>query len=145
MMISIPSTAALASLSLSALALAASCAEPPPQPPLPPGPIVTSAATSSPPVGTGAPPGLGQPNQPSQPSLKPPECRLPAPVKSTDACSSDADCGVSDPCHAHACVAKAKSRPKTPDTMCTMVMDCASADVNRCGCLEGRCALIPPQ
>ncbi|MEZ4295427.1 MAG: hypothetical protein R3B70_10660 [Polyangiaceae bacterium] len=37
------------------------------------------------------------------------ECRVPAPVKSEDKCTTDADCGVSDPCHAHACVAKAKS------------------------------------
>jgi hypothetical protein len=71
-------------------------------------------------------------------------CKLPAPVKSDDACTTDADCGVSDPCHAKACVAKAKSHPRTPDTMCTMSIDCASADVNRCGCLEGKCALIPP-
>jgi hypothetical protein len=28
--------------------------------------------------------------------------------------------------------------------MCTMSIECDSVDVNRCGCLEGRCALIPP-
>jgi hypothetical protein len=102
------------------LALAAACSDPP-LPPNPP-PAPTSSASS----------------------LPVPACRLPAPLKSEDACTTDADCGVSEPCHAHACVAKAKSRPRTPDTMCTMVMDCQSADVNRCGCFEGRCALIPP-
>lgn len=71
-------------------------------------------------------------------------CRLPAPVVSDDACVIDADCGVSEPCHARACVAKAKSRPPGPDTVCTRELVCTSADVNRCGCLEGRCALIPP-
>jgi hypothetical protein len=99
------------------IALTAGCADPPP-------PAAPPTASSSPVTGT---------------------CRLPAPVKSDDACTTDADCGPSDPCHAHACVAKAKSKPKTPDTICTMVMDCASADVNRCGCFEGRCSLIPPQ
>jgi len=104
------------------LALAASCSDPARPPNPPPAPAPTSSA-----------------------SVMPlPACRLPAPRKSDDACATDADCGVSEPCHAHACVAKAKSRPRTPDTMCTMIMDCQSADVNRCGCFEGRCALIPP-
>ncbi|MFT3768815.1 MAG: hypothetical protein QM820_25505 [Minicystis sp.] len=125
-------SAAFVAASLWLLALGASCTEPPPQPPsIPPRPIAT-----------------GQPIVPAaatdQPAPAMPSCRLPAPVKGGDACATDADCGVSDPCHAHACVAKAKSRPKTPDTMCTMMMDCASADVNRCGCFEGRCSLIPP-
>jgi hypothetical protein len=74
-----------------------------------------------------------------------PGCKLPAPKKSDDACTTDADCAPSVPCHAPACVARAKAVPKTPDTICTMMLDCGSADVNRCGCLEGRCALIPPQ
>ncbi len=72
-------------------------------------------------------------------------CRLPAPKKSADHCQSDADCGVSDPCHAHACVAKAKAHPPDKSTMCTRMMDCQSADANTCGCLDGVCALIPPR
>ncbi len=71
-------------------------------------------------------------------------CRLPAPKKSDDACKIDLDCAPSDPCHAKACVARAKSKPRTPDIMCTMLMGCETADANRCGCFEGRCALIPP-
>ncbi|MEZ4302362.1 MAG: hypothetical protein R3B70_45970 [Polyangiaceae bacterium] len=73
------------------------------------------------------------------------ECRVPAPVKSEDKCTTDADCGVSDPCHAHACVAKAKSNPPKKDTMCTEILDCRSADRNPCVCFEGVCALVPPQ
>jgi hypothetical protein len=124
-------TVARAAASLWALALVACCAAPPP--PVPP----AGASPATPPVPTaalvataGAPPTL-------------PACRLPAPVKGPDACAADADCGPSDPCHAHACVARARSRPPTPDTMCTMMMDCASTDANHCGCLEGRCALVP--
>jgi hypothetical protein len=71
-------------------------------------------------------------------------CHLPAAKKSDDSCKSDADCGPSAPCHAPACVAKAKSKPRTPDIMCTMMLGCETADANRCGCFEGRCALIPP-
>ena len=71
-------------------------------------------------------------------------CRLPAPKLSDDACTTDADCGVSDPCHAEACVAKAKSHPPTAETVCTRIMKCNTADANRCGCHQGRCALIPP-
>jgi hypothetical protein len=108
-------------LSAVVIALAAGCGDAPPPPPALP---VATASASAPVF---------------------PSCRLPAPVKSDDACTTDADCGPSDPCHAHACVAKAKSRPRAADTVCTQVMDCASTDANRCGCYEGRCALIPPQ
>jgi hypothetical protein len=73
-----------------------------------------------------------------------PACRLPAPRPSQDECETDADCGPSDPCHARACVSAARARPRTPDTVCTMNIDCNSADVNRCACYEGRCALVPP-
>lgn len=106
------------------LALTAACADAPPPPPSPPASPPAAASGSAVPVF--------------------PACRLPAPVKSDDACTTDADCGPSDPCHAHACVAKAKSKPRTAETICTEVMDCASTDANRCGCYEGRCALIPP-
>jgi len=74
-----------------------------------------------------------------------PECRLPAPHKSGDACKTDADCGVSDPCHAHECVGKSRSRPPDAQTICTQIMDCHSADRNPCVCLEGVCALVPPK
>ncbi|HRI65613.1 MAG TPA: hypothetical protein PK156_15300 [Polyangium sp.] len=70
-------------------------------------------------------------------------CRLSAPVVSDDACSKDADCAPSTPCHARACVAVAKATPRTPDTMCTMNIDCQSADVNPCSCYQGHCALVP--
>lgn len=74
-----------------------------------------------------------------------PACKLSSPVKSQDRCQSDADCGVSEPCHAHACVAKAKAHPPDKSTMCTRMMDCQSADANTCGCLDGVCALYPPR
>jgi hypothetical protein len=111
----------------------------PPQPE--PGPA-TSSQTQPPAVDT-APP---IPVKPGDLSSSPAHhaCRLQAAKKSDDACKIDADCAPSDPCHAAACVAKAKSKPRTPDTMCTMMMACETADANRCGCLEGRCALIPP-
>jgi hypothetical protein len=100
--------------------------------PAPPAPAATSSATAVPTAsGTAGP-------------AHPTGCRLPAPLKSDDACSTDADCGVSEPCHARACVARARSHPPTPDTMCTQMLQCGTADANRCGCLEGRCALIPP-
>ncbi len=70
-------------------------------------------------------------------------CKLPEPRKSDDPCATDADCGVSEPCHARACVAKARSNPAGPGTTCTRNLVCDSADANRCGCFEGRCALIP--
>jgi hypothetical protein len=66
-------------------------------------------------------------------------------VKSQDACTTDADCGVSEPCHAHACVARAKSHPPDKSTICTQMMDCKSADANPCVCFEGVCALVPPK
>jgi hypothetical protein len=71
-------------------------------------------------------------------------CKLPAPKPSDDACTTDDDCGVSTSCHADSCVSKAKSHPKASDTVCTESLACFSADVNRCGCYQGHCALIPP-
>lgn len=70
-------------------------------------------------------------------------CRLPAPVVSEDACTKDADCAPSTPCHARACVATSKATPRTPDAVCTMNIDCQSADVNPCSCYQGHCALVP--
>lgn len=71
-------------------------------------------------------------------------CRLPAPVTSDDACSQDSDCAPAVPCHARACVARAKAQPPKADTVCTRQLVCDSIDVNRCGCHEGRCSLVPP-
>ncbi len=115
----------------------------PPQPLPEPAPeTVASSPATPPPVATA-------PNAPGKPGDLPPDpthrvCRLPAPKKSDDACKIDADCAPSDPCHAKACVAKARSKPRTPDIMCTMMMGCETADANRCGCFQGRCSLIPP-
>jgi hypothetical protein len=84
------------------------------------------------------------PNEaPKSPPAGPFACGLPAPVSSEDACTKDADCAPAEPCHARACVAVAKARPRGPDTVCTMSIDCQSADVNPCACYEGRCALTP--
>ena len=101
----------------------------------PPTPGPTSTATPGA-TATGAPSGA--------PGAGTHGCKLPAPLKSDDVCSTDADCGVSEPCHARACVARARSHPPAHDTMCTQMLACGTADANRCGCLEGRCALIPP-
>ena len=106
-------------------------AEPPPATTKAGGPPVSSPVLPPPAGAAASPPG-------------PHACHLSAPRKSDDACKTDADCGPSDPCHAKACVAKAKSKPRGPDVMCTMLMACESADANRCGCFENRCALIPP-
>lgn len=117
----------------------------------------TTPPPESAPVGAEAqPPPAGGDSAVSSPVTPPPAagegapeehrraCHLPAAKKSDDACKADADCGPSDPCHAKACVARAKSKPKTADTMCTMMLGCETADANRCGCFEGRCSLIPP-
>ncbi len=68
-------------------------------------------------------------------------CGLCDPLLSTDACKTDADCAPSQPCHAPACVAKAKSTPRTKDMMCTEEVRCNTTDANACGCLNGFCAL----
>jgi hypothetical protein len=109
--------ATLASL----LLIAACCADRAPAPVTPPAPTASASGSATVPT-----------------------CRLPAPKKSQDACTTDADCGPSQPCHAPECVARARSKPRTPDTVCTMILECGTSDANRCGCFEGRCALIPP-
>jgi hypothetical protein len=68
-------------------------------------------------------------------------CGLCEPLSSGDACKTDADCAGDQPCHAMACVAKAKSTPRTKDTVCTQEVRCASIDANACGCVAGMCAL----
>ena len=79
----------------------------------------------------------------TRPALPACGCSLCEPVVSNDACTVDADCAPSDPCHAEACVARAKAKPATPQTQCTMDLRCNSVDVNTCGCLQGHCALYP--
>ena len=69
-------------------------------------------------------------------------CGLCEPLPSADACKSDADCAPEGPCHAKACVAQAKSKGRTQDVMCTQDIQCATADVNACGCVKGVCALF---
>lgn len=109
----------------------------------------TAGTTDSPPAGSEPPPiKLPPPPSGAAPSSGPTpnifRCQLPTPVLSDDACASDADCGPATPCHATACVAKAKSQPPAAGIMCTREMRCNSADANRCGCYQGRCGLIPP-
>ncbi len=70
-------------------------------------------------------------------------CKLCAPVVSADACSTDADCAPSTPCHARECVARSKATPRTSGLKCTMNLVCDSADVNQCGCVNKRCTLSP--
>jgi hypothetical protein len=109
-----------AATSFAALVLAAACGADPVPPPTPPAPSASASAA----------PAAG--------------CRLPAPKKGGDPCTTDADCGPAEPCHAKECVARARSKPRTADTVCTMILECNTTDTNRCGCFEGRCALIPP-
>ncbi len=68
-------------------------------------------------------------------------CGLCDPLPSGDGCKVDTDCAPETPCHATACVAKAKSTPRTKDIMCTEEVRCVSADANTCGCLAGVCTL----
>lgn len=118
----------------------------PPQPLPEPAPAGVPGSTTATPPSDGSVVASPVPSSPGAPPLDPTHraCHLPAAKKSDDSCKTDVDCGPSDPCHAKACVARAKSKPKTPDTMCTMMMGCETADANRCGCFEGRCSLIPP-
>ncbi|MEP7126626.1 MAG: hypothetical protein ABJE95_37185 [Byssovorax sp.] len=139
------STASILALAAFGLGPAACIIATAPQPFPDPG---AGAAASSPAI---PPPVETLPSVPPNPGTTRPDpdpahrvCHLPAPKKSDDACKVDADCAPSDPCHAKACVDKAKARPRKPEIMCTMMMGCETADANRCGCFEGRCSLIPP-
>lgn len=132
--------AAPAALLAAALAGLAACAPPA----APPDGVGSVAPLPAEPAASGQPAATsGRTFNPGRP-MGADACRLPQPLRSEDSCSTDADCGPSSPCHAKACVAAAKAQRPTPDTMCTQSLECDSADVNRCGCLEGRCALIPP-
>ena len=70
-------------------------------------------------------------------------CALCDPLVSEDVCKVDADCAAATPCHATACVAKAKAEPRAAGTQCTQMFACASVDANPCGCHLGHCALVP--
>ncbi len=106
------------------------------------GPTPAAAASANGATPVNAPPRLAAPALSLHlPGAK--KCGLTEPLKSEDACSADADCGPSDPCHAHACVAAAKAKPRPADAMCTEMMDCKSTDANDCRCLEGVCAHVP--
>ncbi|WP_394824386.1 hypothetical protein [Pendulispora albinea] len=120
--------------------------------------VACASGSSSPPPATGETPSPSAGNAPSPAASnaspaatgsaaaatpKACGCALCEPVVSDDACTTDADCAPSVPCHAPKCVAKAKAVARTPDTMCTMMMACTSADSNACGCLKGKCALYP--
>lgn len=99
------------------------------------GPAVVGPAAAGPAVVGSAAPTPGDPFF---------ACRLPTPVRSEDACASDAECAPATPCHARACVGRTHGHPPNATTVCTRMMACDSVDANRCGCLDGRCALIPP-
>lgn len=135
-------------LALGAAALLAAACGPPPVSAPPDGSASTAPSEGEPPASptnvASSPPMTSVTSHASGAPTTLPVCALPAPLKSQDTCKSDADCGVSDPCHAHACVAKAKSHPPDKSTMCTQMMDCSSADANPCACFEGVCALVPP-
>jgi hypothetical protein len=119
----------------------------------PAGPETSGPANATPPVASSTPgsnggsPSEGAPvagNETTPDSgAKMCGCSLCAPLPSGDACSTDADCAPSTPCHATACVAKAKAVPRKPDQVCTMMMGCQTADANACTCWKGTCALTP--
>jgi len=143
---SIHSILALASVALGLGACVTAASPPQTMPELVtlPGQVPGSPGEGAPPPASvvASPPAGNPGGTPPNPTHR--ACHLPAPKKSDDTCKTDVDCGPSDPCHATACVAAAKSKPKRPDTICTMMLGCETADANRCGCFEGRCALIPP-
>ena len=133
LLLAVPATVAVACLPPTANGPDASVTASPPD--------ATAAPTSSPTTPVSSEPTTAPGSDGEQPPFT---CALPAPVKSQDACATDADCGPSDPCHARACVARSKSRPPDKSTICTQIMDCKSIDANPCVCFEGVCALVPP-
>jgi hypothetical protein len=126
---------------LFAAALLVACAAPVPRPTEAQGVVVAAASG---PAGLPTSAAVVDPASTAGDSASSPKlcgCGLCDPLPSGDACKSDADCAPEVPCHAKACVAVAKSKPRTKDVMCTQQLECASADVNACGCVKGFCAL----
>lgn len=103
------------------------------QAPAEPAPVVVTAAVARPPAAVAAHDGGDELCG----------CGLCAPRMSDDPCSGDGDCAPSTPCHAPACVARAKAQPRKADTVCTMNLRCDSADANDCACIAGHCGLRP--
>ncbi len=125
---------------LFAAALMVACATPAPRPTEAQSVVVAAASGAALPSSAAA----VEPASPADATASSPKlcgCGLCEPLPSADACKSDADCAPEGPCHAKACVALAKSKPRTKDVMCTQELQCASADVNACGCVKGFCAL----
>ncbi|HQY60290.1 MAG: hypothetical protein IPF92_10230 [Myxococcales bacterium] len=142
-----PSRPFRASLFAALVAAATACATTPPPagpaPSPPTSPAPSSSASSAGSAATDAGEAAPKAARPPRVTLPLCGCALCAPVVSEDACTQDADCAPATPCHAEACVAKAKAKAPTPRTSCTMILRCDSVDANTCGCLEGRCALYP--
>lgn len=115
------------------------------QPPTPPAPGDTAPSVGPRPPRSADP--VPEPTF-SPNGIKPPSpdggcgCSPCEPIKSTDACQSDADCAPSAVCHAPACVAKSKAPVKAPGTMCTMNLVCRTTDVAKCACVDNVCALV---
>lgn len=103
-----------------------------------PGPLASTASSPDDPLSAkdaGTPPAVLGPNLCG--------CGLCAPVLSADTCSSGGDCTPATPCHATRCVATANAEPRKPDTMCTQDLHCDAIEANACGCVAGKCALVP--
>jgi hypothetical protein len=121
---------------------------PPPKPSSAP-PTTTSASVSS--VPTIVEPEVASSGASSSSTEGPPGFAVKAPIFSTDACASDADCAAVATCHPDKCVAKAKAGTMPSGMLCTM--DCRGGTLdcgyNHCGCAaEGgsgpkRCAVLP--
>jgi hypothetical protein len=70
-------------------------------------------------------------------------CALCEPVSSADPCKTADDCAPATPCHATACVAKAKAEPRSPNLACTEIFQCNAIEANSCACVGGKCAIAP--
>ena len=70
-------------------------------------------------------------------------CALCEPILSADPCKTADDCAPATPCHATACVAKAKAEPRSPNLACTEIFQCNAIEANSCACVDGKCAIAP--
>ncbi len=70
-------------------------------------------------------------------------CALCEPVLSDDPCKTADDCAPATPCHATACVAKAKAQPRSANLACTEIFQCNAIEANSCACVDGKCAIAP--